>query len=152
MTDPFLSLKIKGLGELRDQLKALPGKTRARIAKKALKEAAELIRQEVVARTPRKDGFLQASIKTKVSVSAKREQAQITAGDARAWYAHLIEYGFVHTGHGRKKSDRKPTSRGRVEGKAFMRGSAEAKFEPTVDVFEKTVIETLENEIGKAGK
>jgi HK97 gp10 family phage protein len=148
MTEPFLSMQIKGLKELEDELKKLPAKARAKIARKALKEAGEMMKQEVISRTPRKDGFLQASIRSKVTVNNKREQVQIIAGNENAWYAHLIEYGFTHTGHG-PKNQRKPTSRGQVEGKAFLRGSAEAKFDSTVDIFEKTVIETVEKELKK---
>lgn len=149
MTEPFLSMKVNGLKELEEELKKLPVRTRVKIARKALKEAGELMKQEVVSRTPRKAGFLQASIRAKISVNDKREQVQIIAGDHVAWYAHLVEYGFVHTGHGLKKSDRKPTSRGRVEGRAFLRNSAEARFDSTVDIFQKTVEEVLETELRK---
>lgn len=149
MTEPFLSMKMRGLDELVRVLKEMPDKTRAKISRQALRQSAELMKQEVIARTPRKDGFLQASIRTKVQVGVNFERALIIAGDARAWYAHLMEYGFVHTGHGKKKKERKPTSRGKVEGKAFLRGAAEAKFEPTVDLFEKTVGEVIEKEASK---
>lgn len=146
MTSPFLSMKINGLNEVKEKLKSLPDKVRAKVSRRALNQAAKILEAEAKARCPKDSGALAASIRTRVSVSTKREQAKIIAGNETAWYAHLVEYGFMHTTRG-PKNQRKPTSRGFVDGKAFLRNTAEAKFEPAVDQFEQVVVETVQKDV-----
>lgn len=148
MTSDYLSMKLRGNEMLKEQLKRLSDKARRRVSRKALKESAAIVEAEAKSNCPIGSGALMGSIKTKVTVGTVREQAVISAGDAVAWYAHLVEFGFVHTGHGRR-GQRKPTSRGVVEGKAFLRNAIESTFEETLDIFEETLAEVVLEELGK---
>jgi HK97 gp10 family phage protein len=148
MTSPFMTIKITGIKAVRDALDGLPGNMTVAISRKALKESADIVREEILARVPVDSGALRDSIKVR-RARGNPNQAQVTAGSAEAWYAHLVEYGFNHTGHGPKRK-RKRTSRGFVEGKSFMRGATEEKFEQVVDTFESTVVEQVAKAVDKA--
>lgn len=148
MADPFLSMKITGLEQVKAELAKLAPEVRAKVARKALKESSKALEDEVRNNAPVDSGRLKQSVRTRVSVTPGRESARVLVGGDLAWYAHLVEYGFTHTSHG-KKANRKPTSRGAVEGKAFMRKAAERLFEPTVAAFEAAVKEAVERVIRK---
>jgi len=150
MTKPFMTIKITGIKAVREALDGLPGAMTVAISRKALKESAEIVRDEILTRVPVDSGTLRDSIKVRRSRN-NPNQAQVTAGGRDAWYAHLVEYGFVHTGHGPKRK-RKRTSRGVVEGKAFMRGATEDKFDQVVDTFEGTVVEEVSKAVDKANQ
>ena len=140
-----MTMKITGINQVRQALQDMSVNMTVAISRKALKKSGDIVLQEVIARCPVDSGALRNSIKLRRS-SKDPNSVRITAGSAQAWYAHLVEYGFTHTSHGAKKK-RKATSRGKVEGKNFMRGTAESKFTEVVDTVQDTVVELVNKAI-----
>jgi HK97 gp10 family phage protein len=142
-------LNLRGADELKAMLKQLPEKLGRKIERKAMVVATEAVHTEVLRRVPTKHGDLKASIKVKVRKKRQQYIGSITAGGEKAYHAQFIEYGFVHTGHKIKGKDGKPTSRGHVPGRKFMRGAIASKAQSVVDIFTDTLKEFAEKEIAK---
>lgn len=151
MTKPFMSIQLRGMEMLKKTLERLPEKSRKKVSRRALKKSAQIVEARAKDLCPVDSGKLRNSIKTKVTVGTRGEKAVISAGDSDAWYAQLVEWGFQHTGHG-MRGKRKPTKRGFVDGKAFMRNAAEQTFEDTIDVFEETIADVVSEEMEKMPK
>lgn len=151
MTDALLKIELNGLQAVKQMLEKLPEKTRRKVSKKALKKSGEIVADRARQLCPVASGALKASIKTRVSVGSRSEKSVISAGDNTAFYANMVEYGFRHTGHG-KRGQRKMTSRGVVEGKAFMRNAMDQMFDKTIDVFSETVAEVVQEEMDSVAK
>ena len=148
MSDEFLSMKVRGLKSVAQALDQLPGEITIQISRKTLKASAEVVLEEVLKRVPVNSGLLRNSVRVR-RTAGNPNSISISAGNKNAWYASLVEYGFTHTGHGRRKASRKPTSRGFVDEVGFMRKSAESQFETVVDTFDTTVSELVDKAITK---
>lgn len=83
---------IKGGAELQAFLDQLPAKLEANIMRSALRQGANVIRDQAKANVPVKSGDLRDSIK--ISTRSKRGvvSASVKAGNRKAWYAHIIEF------------------------------------------------------------
>lgn len=84
---------ILGGRKLAEFLQQLPVKLEKNIMRAALAAGARVIRDEAKENVPVKLGALRKSIK--VSTNSKRGTvtAKVKAGDKRAFYAHMVEYG-----------------------------------------------------------
>lgn len=84
---------IRGGRELGQFLQGLPVKVEKNIMRAALRAGAAVIREEARNNVPVDDGLLRKSVR--VSTSSKRGvvTATIKAGNAQAFYAHMVEYG-----------------------------------------------------------
>lgn len=84
---------IKGGRELQEVLNTLPAKVEKNIMRAALRQGANIIRDAAREKAPKDTGALRKSIK--VSTTGKRGEviARIRAGDNKAYYAHMVEYG-----------------------------------------------------------
>jgi HK97 gp10 family phage protein len=133
-------MKLQGMEGVKGLMKGLPEQVQKKIARETLKKAGATMAQEVKNRVPVDSGALKNSIKTRISLKGKFQTVSIEAGGKDAWYARLVEYGFNHTSHGKKKQDRKVTSAGFIQGRAFLRNSAAAKFEDVIASFEKDLV------------
>jgi len=140
---------LNGAEEIKAMLKKLPEKLGKKIERKAMVIAGKEVHEEVLRRVPVKSGHLKASIKYKVRKKGHQYIGSITVGGKDAWHARFIEYGFVHTGHKIKGKAGKPTSRGHVPGRKFMRGAIASKAQSVVDIFTDTLKEFAEKEITK---
>lgn len=111
------TVTIKGLKELDDLLKALPGEIEGKIMRSALRTGQKVIadaaRANLAANGNVKTGSLYRSIR--ISFSKKEIErygwmrARLYAGNEKAWYAHLIEFGTGAYYAGTKgNSKRKP--------------------------------------------
>lgn len=155
-TDTF---KINGAEELKALFKKLPEKVGNRLQRKALVKANKILIDEVIKNVPVDEGALRASIEGKIRKRGHQYIAQVMAGGEQAWYAHLVEYGFVHTGHkttskitGKKiQKSQKPTSRGHVPGKKYLRGSLANKAQTIIDTLTDSMKELFEKEVLKRG-
>lgn len=109
-------ISISGLKELDDILKTLPAKIEKNVMRGAMRAGLNEIRTEAKAQLTSgghvKTGELQRSVR--VSFVRKSEKfgfvrGKVTAGNNKAWYAHLIEFGTgsFYAGKG-SKSKRKP--------------------------------------------
>lgn len=87
-----LDLEIQGVGELKEQLiNALP-KTARTILRRAIRQAARVIRDDAKRRAPRESGRLRKGIKEKETTpGAGQVGARVFV--SKAPHAHLIEYG-----------------------------------------------------------
>jgi len=148
----FEEIQVKGLEQLVQSLKSFTAKEAFRVSRKGLTAGRETLIHTAKRLAPVDSGALRDSIRATISVNAKRESLVIRAGNKEAWYAHLVEYGFMHTSHGKRKVDRKPTSRGFVNGKAFMRNTLAMKADTVVDLFSDAVIDEVAKVISKRSK
>lgn len=84
---------VKGLSELQAFLDALPAKMESNIMRAALRQGANVVRDEAKANVPVKSGLLRAGLK--VSTSSRRGvvTAKVKATGKHAYLARWIEYG-----------------------------------------------------------
>jgi len=109
-------LHISGLAELDAALKALPTKVEVNVMRGALraghKTIADLARAKLAANGSVDTGALRDSIRIgRLKTKSKKFgwlRYDLIAGDATAWYAHLVEYGTASYYTGKGKSVRKP--------------------------------------------
>lgn len=166
------SVSFTGGDALKEVFKKLPDDVRRKVTTKALKLSAEEVKAQAITNCPKDENFLVASIRIKTSrkrndQGSYDQSASIVAGDWRAWYAHLMEWGFMHSrgipkgspteyiyekGRGRRKRRSRPTRRGFVDGKAFMRNAIEQKFEPMLNHFSRELAEQAEKAFSKIKK
>lgn len=111
------TVTIKGLKELDDLLKQLPAEIEANLMRAAmrsgLKEIGGIAKQMLEAEGHVQSGDLQRSVR--VTFDKKQEskygwmRGKLVAGNKKAWYAHILEFGSggYYTGKG-SKSKRAP--------------------------------------------
>jgi len=89
-------LHVKGLSELRKALQELPDKIEKNILRGALRAGANAMKKAAQDKVPVHSGALRDSIRVK-SYSKKnaagRLHMNIVAGDKKAYYAHMVEFG-----------------------------------------------------------
>jgi HK97 gp10 family phage protein len=126
---------IKGGKELQEFLDQLPAKMEANIMRSALRQGANVIKEEAKANVPVESGDLRDSLR--VSTRSKRGvvTASVKAGNKKAWYWRFVEFGTAaHKIAGKKggflsfgglfaKSVQHPGARP----KPFMRPALDAK-------------------------
>lgn len=100
---------IEGLSDIHKYLQDLPVKLEKSILRGGLRAGAKVIADAAKAAAPAKSGALRDSIKVRSSTKKGKVSAIVTAGNAKAWYSHIIEFGSgsFYAGMG-KKSKRKP--------------------------------------------
>ena len=145
----LISIEIKGMEAVNAQLKNLSSDLRQKVIRAAASSSANKIKADALTRVPRRFGFLAASLRARVSVKNGNIKAEVVAGGSRAWYAHLVEWGFQPRpkmgkkdawGRERKTRRSKQVTRGGfVEGKAFLRKAAEQNFENVINQFSAEV-------------
>ena len=99
---------VKGLAELDAVLKSLPAVIEYNVVRASLRAGLKPMQQAAQALVPKDSGELAASIKIKLQAKSKKfgwVRYHLTAGNKRAWYAHLVEFGTAgfYTGTGRSK-------------------------------------------------
>ncbi len=99
------NVKVSGLAELQAVLDTLPARIEQNIMRGALRSGANVFKEEAKRLCPQRTGDLMDSIRVSVRARRGRVTASIKAGNAKAWYAHLVEYGTAR--HWIKPKDRK---------------------------------------------
>lgn len=96
-------IKVEGLVELQKMLDQLPAKLEANIMRGGLRAASNIYRDRARSNVPQKSGDLRKSIKVGTKLRKGAVSATITAGDKKAFYAHMIEFGTASffTGSGK---------------------------------------------------
>lgn len=84
---------IVGGRELDALLQTLSPKIEKNIMRGALRAGAVEIRDEIKQRAPVASGDLKKSIRVTSRTQKGRVSASAKVGDAKAWYAHLVEFG-----------------------------------------------------------
>lgn len=171
MTD----VPVQGLAELDRLLKTLPVKIEANILRGALRAGQKVVADKARALVPRDSGDLARSIRVRNDRKAARRsyvRADVVAGNATAWYAHLIEQGTASHYTGTGRSVRKPyqikprqqpgallfggklretiTHPG-IRPQPFMRPASQLLDGPAIDAFAAYVRARLPKELAKAG-
>lgn len=128
------SVTIKGLKELDDLLKQLPAEIEANLMRSAmrsgLKEIGGIAKQMLAAEGHVQSGELQRSIR--VTFDKKQEskygwmRGRLLAGNKRAWYAHILEFGSgkYYTGKGVKSKRAQYVIKAKNKRALFFAGSA----------------------------
>jgi len=119
-------ISVAGLDELYKTLQELPGKVEGNVTVGALRAGQKVFADEARRRVPVKAGDLQKSIRIRVKRKSKQfgwVRVETVAGDKKAWYAHLIEFGTgsFYAGKG-SKSKRAPYKVAPKKGKALRVG------------------------------
>lgn len=84
---------ITGGRQLHELLQSLPAKIEKNIMRAALRAGAAVIRDEARAQAPVDMGDLRRSIRVSASARGGTVKASVKAGDKKAFYAHMVEYG-----------------------------------------------------------
>lgn len=102
---------VTGLAELKRMMHELPARIEGNITRSALRAGQAVVLKQARLEVPAESGALRRSLRIRFDRKAARRgvvRVNLVAGDATAWYAHLVEYGTAsfYTGSGR--SVRKP--------------------------------------------
>lgn len=84
--------KLTGGPELQQFLNTLPAKIERNIMRSALRAGANVIKSAAQEEAPKDDGFLRESIRVSTRVRRGEVSAKVAA---RAYYAHMIEFGVA---------------------------------------------------------
>lgn len=84
---------IKGGRELDAFLQSLPVKVEKNILRSALRAGANEFKAEIKANAPVDDGDLRDSVRVSTRSKGGTVYASVKAGNKKAWYAHLVEFG-----------------------------------------------------------
>jgi HK97 gp10 family phage protein len=84
---------IKGLRELQQALDQLPEKLERNIMRGAMRAGAKVFLDEAKQHVPVASGDLRDSLRISTSVKGGVVKAAVKAGNAKAWYARLVEFG-----------------------------------------------------------
>lgn len=85
-------MSIRGLREVRDALKKLPGEAQRRVYRNAVRQSANAIKEQIRMVAPVRTGTLRDSIR--VTVTQNRQRPGFTAWvSSSVFYAHMLEGG-----------------------------------------------------------
>lgn len=85
--------RFKGGAELQRALNELPVKLERNVMRSALRAGAVVLRNEARKNVPEETGALKKSIKVSTRARKGVVTATLKAGDEKAFYAHMLEYG-----------------------------------------------------------
>ena len=150
-------INIKGGKELILALRGFPVKIERQVMQVALLDGAKVIAKEVRKNVPKDSGDLKRSIKVLRGKDKKQKgqvAARVRAGDKKAFYAHMIEYGTAaHVIKGKKgnnliftASDGKSVNIRSVNHPGI---SAHPFMRPAIDTKEKEAVRAVGNRIGE---
>ena len=156
------SVEIRGLAELHKTLQELPAKIERNVLRGGLRAGAKVMESAAKAQVPVKHGDLRSSIRVSMRTSSKTGtvRAQIKAGNKKAWYAHLVEFGTAR--HWIKPKSRKSLffaglakeviDHPGARPKPFMRPAFDGKWRAAIDAMADYIRTRLPKEFKKAGK
>lgn len=170
---------ITGLKELDDMLKSLPAKVEGNVMRGALRAGQQVVlkgaQEELRAMGAVDSGELVNSLRIKFQRrSLKRGwvRVNLTAGNAKAWYSHFIEYGTASYYQGKgstvgKPYKIKPTKKGAllfgrtvreevthpgVRPRPFMRRAIDKHQQGAIDATVEYIRKRLPKEFKKVGR
>lgn len=120
-------VNITGLADLNKALQELPGKIEANIMRGALRAGQSVIMREVKSRVPTDSGDLKNSVKIRFKGKSMRHgwlRMHLSAGDKKAFYAHMIEFGTGSYYEGSGRTVGGPYKIKPKKGKAINAGGA----------------------------
>ncbi|MDA8256445.1 MAG: HK97 gp10 family phage protein [Betaproteobacteria bacterium] len=157
MTD----IKISGLAELQTLLDELPAKIESNIVRGGLRTAAKVVELEARRLCPiGKTSALRDSIHVSMRAKHGHISATIKAGGAKAFYAHMVEYGTAR--HWIKPKNRKSlfvaglmkeaVDHPGAKKEPFMRPAIDGKAADAIQTMADYMRDRIPKEIDKAGK
>lgn len=138
--------RFKGGKELQDALNQLPAKIERNVMRSALRQGANVIRNQARQNVPVEDGDLKKSIKVSTRARGGKTTATLRAGDKRAFYAHMIEFGVAP--HGVKKGAKRKSGKYQ-DGKKHPGFSAKPFMRPAVDDKADEAVQAVANQVRK---
>lgn len=87
-----MSVEVRGLDVLHRKLERLDKKARRDALRPAMRQAANLVRDEARQRVPRRTGLLRKNIITNVKIDAKGAVAKVRVR-SKAFYGRFVELG-----------------------------------------------------------
>jgi HK97 gp10 family phage protein len=87
------TVTVTGLDELHKRLQQLPARIEKNIMAGAMRAGQNVIKKRAQANVPVSSGALKKSIRVTTSTKSGRVKVSLKAGDLKAWYAHIIEFG-----------------------------------------------------------
>jgi HK97 gp10 family phage protein len=124
----FVSCKVEGLDELEDALLDLEPKKARAAMREAMDFAGTFMRVTMALLAPSASGFLARHIVSKITLSAKKDEAELSVGPSReAYYGVFDEFGSIHN---------KPPQ-------PFIRPAFEQNKEKWLDVFSSKLRDAL---------
>jgi len=151
-------LHVKGLAELHNVLQGLPEELEKKVLRNALAAGAREFKKAAQANVPVKSGALRKSIRVKTSARKGRYRlkALVIAGNAEAYYAHMVEFGtaahMIKPAKGKALAflglARDAVEHPGAQAKPFMRPAFDSGSEAAIKAFADSVRARL----GKEGK
>jgi HK97 gp10 family phage protein len=102
---------VHGMADLHKLLQRLPVKVETNVLRGAVRAGQNVIKKAAQSAAPADTGELRKSIRVTSSRRALKRgfvRADVVAGNATAWYAHIIEFGSGQFYEGTGRSVRKP--------------------------------------------
>ena len=152
-------LEVKGLIELQRALQELPVRVEKNVMRGAMNASGQVFRKEARSQVPVKSGDLRNSIRVSVRTSNKTGviDGTVKAGDKKAFYAHMVEFGTQrHIIKARKGG--MLNIRGRLvakvahpgaRAKPFMRPAFDRAGKASIDAFADYIRNRLPREVAK---
>ncbi len=157
MTD----VKVSGLAGLQALLDALPARIEGNVVRGGLRAAAKVVELEAKRLCPvGKTGGLRDSIRVSLRSKHGRISATVKAGNAEAYYAHMVEFGTAR--HWIKPKNRKSlfvagllreaVDHPGAKKEPFMRPAIDGKAVEAIEAMANYLRDRIPKEIDKAGK
>lgn len=89
---------VSGLAELHKMLQQLPGKIEGNLMRGALRAGQKVFLDAARSRVPVDSGELRDSLRIQTKGKSKKfgwVRVNLVAGNKKAWYAHMVEFGTV---------------------------------------------------------
>lgn len=143
---------LAGGAALDDLLRTLPIKMHRNINRAALRAGAKVYLDDVKPRIPRDSGALLRSARITTRAKGNNVSASVKVGNRVAWYAHLVEFGTrahiieVPAGRGAMRFANvvaRKVSHPGIQGRPFMRPTADQKFSEAVQAVRLTIRQRL---------
>ncbi len=157
MTD----IKVTGLAELQALLDELPARIEGNVVRGGLRAAAKVVEAEAKRLCPvGKTGDLRESIRVSLRSKHGHISATVKAGSAKAYYAHMVEFGTAR--HWIKPKNRKSlfvagllreaVDHPGAKREPFMRPAIDGKANEAIETLANYLRERIPRELDKAGK
>ena len=154
-------IEVKGLAGLQALLDELPARIEANVVRGGLRSAAKVVEMEAKRLCPvGKTGDLRDSIRVSLRSKHGRISATVKAGDAKAYYAHMVEFGTAR--HWIKPKNRKSlfvagllreaVDHPGAKKEPFMRPAIDGKANEAIDAMAVYLRERIPKEIDRAGR
>ena len=154
-------IEVKGLAGLQALLDELPARIEGNVVRGGLRAAAKVVEMEAKRLCPvGKTGDLRDSIRVTLRSKHGHISATVKAGNARAFYAHMVEFGTAR--HWIKPKNRKSlfvagllreaVDHPGAKKEPFMRPAIDGKADEAIDAMAVYLRERIPKEIDRAGR